>query len=144
MLRILLNHGQEELNHEEMDEEGFPVIYRESVAQFIIADLLNDNLSFEHETHQKILDTYVKSLDNGIVPSSQVFSSNPEPDIALLAVDLLSTPYELHDWKRKNIFVKTELEVLRPLITSTLYSFKEKVIKKRRNKISELLRERNR
>lgn len=141
LLRILLNHGQEELNHEEMDEEGFPVIYRESVAQFIIADLLNDNLSFEHETHQKILDTYVKSLDNGIVPSSQVFSSNPEPDIALLAVDLLSTPYELHDWKRKNIFVKTELEVLRPLITSTLYSFKEKVIKKRRNKISELLRE---
>ncbi len=72
----------------------------------------------------------MKSLDNGIVPSSQVFSSNPEPDIALLAVDLLSTPYELHDWKRKNIFVKTELEVLRPLITSTLYSFKEKVIKK--------------
>lgn len=141
LLRILLNHGQEELNHEEMDDEGFPVIYRESVAQFVIADLLNDNLSFEHETHQKILDTYVKSLDNGIVPPSQVFSSNPEPDIALLAVDLLSTPYELHDWKRKNIFVKTELEVLRPLITSTLYSFKEKVIKKRRNKISELLRE---
>jgi len=141
LLRILLNHGQEELNHEELDEEGFPVIYRESVAQFIIADLLNDKLSFEHETHQKILDTYVKSLDNGIVPSSQVFSSNPEPDIALLAVDLLSTPYELHDWKRKNIFVKTELEVLQPLITSTLYSFKEKVIKKRRNKISELLRD---
>ncbi|MDY0078462.1 MAG: DNA primase [Bacteroidales bacterium] len=141
LLRILLNHGQEELNHEELDEEGFPVIYRESVAQFIIADLLNDKLSFEHETHQKILDTFVKSLDNGIVPSSQVFSSNPEPDIALLAVDLLSTPYELHDWKRKNIFVKTELEVLQPLITSTLYSFKEKVIKKRRNKISELLRD---
>lgn len=141
LLRILLNHGQEELNHEELDEEGFPVIYRESVAQFIIADLLSDKLSFEHETHRKILDIFVKSLDNGIVPSSQVFSSNPEPDIALLAVDLLSTPYELHDWKRKNIFVKTELEVLQPLITSTLYSFKEKVIKKRRNKISELLRE---
>jgi len=141
LLRILLNHGQEELNHEELDEEGFPVIYRESVAQFIIADLLNDKLSFEHETHQKILDTFVKSLDNGIVPPSQVFSSNPEPDIALLAVDLLSTPYELHDWKRKNIFVKTEVEVLQPLITSTLYSFKEKVIKKRRNKISELLRD---
>ncbi|MBU1368676.1 MAG: DNA primase [Bacteroidetes bacterium] len=141
LVKILLHHGSEELNHEELDEQGMPVIYRESVAQFIIEDLLNDKLSFEQETHKKILDIFVKSLEKGIIPGTQVFISNPEPDVALLAVDLLSTPYELHNWERKNIFVKTELEVLQPLITNSLYSYKKKVIEKRRDEVSTMLHE---
>ncbi len=139
LVKILLQHGSETLSFEETDEDGFPVVYRESVAQFIIDELESDNIFFEHETHRKIFNTYIASLDKGVIPEQQHFVSNPEPDIALLAVDLLSSPYELHDWERKKIFVKKEVEVLKHFITTTLYKYKDRIIENKRIEISNLI-----
>lgn len=141
IVKILLQYGSETLSFEETDEDGFPVVYRESVAQFIIDDLESDSISFEHETHRKIYHTYTASLDQGVIPEQQHFVSNPEPDIALLAVDLLSTPYELHDWERKKIFVKKEIEVLKQAITVALFRYKEKILEARLTHIASEMRE---
>lgn len=141
LVKILLQYGSETLSFEETDEDGFPVIYRESVAQFIIEDLQNDSINFDHKTHRKIFDTYALSLDKGVIPEQQHFVSNPEPDIALLAVDLLSMPYELHDWERKKIFVKKEIEVLKQAISVALYRYKEKILEIRLSHITNEMRE---
>ena len=93
-------------------------------------------MRFQDATHQKILDIYSHSLDEGTIPETQVFISSPEPDIALLASDLLSTPYELHDWKRKNIYVKTELEVLPAMLDNALLMYKKRILESRRDQLN--------
>lgn len=141
LVKLLLHHASEQITQETQDEEGFPVQYSESVAAFMINDLKNDQLRFHDTTHQKIFDIYDRSLDEGVIPDTQHFISSPEPDIALLASDLLSTPYELHDWKRKKIFVKTELEVLSSAIKESLLKYKFQILDHRIKNLKKQLNE---
>lgn len=136
LVKLLLHYADEQITQETQDEEGFPVQYSESLAAYMINDLKNDQLRFQDTTHQKILDIFAHSLDEGTIPETQVFISSPEPDIALLASDLLSTPYELHDWKRKNIFVKTELEVLPAMLNNALLMYKKRILESRRDQLN--------
>jgi len=136
LVKLLLHHADEQITQETQDEEGFPIQYSESLAAYVINDLKNDLLRFQDATHQKILDIYSHSLDEGTIPETQVFISSPEPDIALLASDLLSTPYELHDWKRKNIYVKTELEVLPAMLDNALLMYKKRILESRRDQLN--------
>ena len=141
LVKILLHFGRNEVNHKVPDEFGNEVNYSENVAQFIIDDLSHDQIVFENETHKKIFDLFAIAINEGVVPGEHQFISNPEPDVALLSADLLSSPYELHDWKRKKIFVKTELETLMQNITSSLYKYKERIIDARLEAVSIQLKE---
>lgn len=140
LVKILLQYGRQELVHELIDEEGFPVNYNETVAQFIIDDLKNDNLWFEHPTHLKIMKLFAATMEEGVVPGEQQFISHAEPDIALLSIDLLTSLYELHNWERKRIFVKTEQDVLKLSITNNLFRYKEKIIDARIQDIGEKIK----
>lgn len=131
LIKILLQYGNVELHHEFIDELGFPDVYTEKVAQFILDDLLKDNLWFEHVTHLKIMKIFVDAIKEGVVPGEKYFIAHTEPDISILAVDLLTTPYELHDWARKNIFVKTEPDVLKLAITTSIFRYKDQIIEAR-------------
>ncbi|MDP2237254.1 MAG: DNA primase [Bacteroidales bacterium] len=141
LVKILLQYGRQELSHEVIDDDGFPDTYSETVAQFIIEDLKNDNLWFEHSTHLKIMQIFAQALDEGVVPGEQQFISHAEPDIAMLAIDLLTTPYELHNWERKRIFVKTEQDVLKLSITNNLFRYKEKIIDARIQDLGEKIKD---
>ena len=141
LVKILLHHGREELNEKVTDENGTEHLYSESVARFIIGDLQEDKIVFEEPTHRKIFTIFTNSLNDGQVPGDQHFISHSEPDVALLAADLLSSPYELHNWERKKIFVKTELETLKLNITQCLYKYKERIIDQRLAQVSADLKE---
>jgi len=136
LVKILLHFGPVELNSKVPDEFGNEVNFSENVAQFIIGELSNDHIVFEDETHKKIFDIFAHAINIGEIPSEQQFISSPEPDVALLSANLLVSPYELHDWKRKNIFVKSELDTLMQTITSTLYKYKEGIIDTRLTAVS--------
>jgi len=136
LVKLLLHYADEQITQETQDEEGFPVQYSESLAAYVINDLKNDQLRFQDATHQKILDIFAHSLNEGKIPETHVFISSPEPDIAMLSSDLLSSPYELHDWKRKNIFVKTELEVLPAMLNNALLMYKKRILESRRDQLN--------
>lgn len=132
LLKLLLNYGAQDLLLETTDENGFPAVYRETVAHYIIDDLAHDKLVFDHPTHLKIMQLYSEGLDNGVVPHEQHFISHPEPDISLLAIDLLTERYELSkNWERHKIFVKSITEDLKQSIDSNLLDFKSKIIESR-------------
>ena len=141
LVKILLHYGREELNEKVTDEHGVEHLYSESVARFIIGDLAEDEIVFEEPTHRKIFNIFTNSLNDDQVPGDQHFISHSEPDVALLAADLLSSPYELHNWERKKIFVKTELETLKLNITQCLYKYKERIIDQRLTQVSAELKE---
>lgn len=141
LIKIMLQYGNMDLNLEMQDDQGKPVIYREPVAQFILSDLLADNLSFGHPLHRSMFEVFARSVADGVIPPAQHFLHNSDDEIARLTVDLITSPYELHNWERKKIFVKTETDVLKQAISTSLFRYKDYVLKSRSDAITEKLRE---
>lgn len=142
LVKLLLQYGKVELEQEITDEEGYPAIYRETVAKNIIDELAVDELEFVHPTHQKILEAFRQAMEKDELPDEKTFRSHPEPDVASLTVDLLAEPYELSEnWKKHRIFVKTETEDLKRTLQLTLLHFKRQIIEARLPEISRAMRE---
>jgi hypothetical protein len=53
-----------------------------------------------------------------------------------LAATLLSSPYKLDDWNRKEIKVKTEEDVLSKLVITSVLRFKDMVLDEKRNELT--------
>ncbi len=141
LIKLLLQYGNQDIPIEYVDELNYPVSATEKVARFIIDDLLYDELWFSQPTHRKIQDHFVEALKEEVVPSEKYFIHHHEPDVALLAVDLLTTPYRLDNWENKKIYVKKEEDVLKDAIIETLYRYKDFVIQQRMIQVSEQLRQ---
>lgn len=133
LVKLLLSHGSENIELEEKDEDGKVInTYITTIASAIVDDLKNDGLLFRDETHKKIFDAFDSGLDTGILPTAHDFTSSEDQDVAVLAADLLSTQYKLDDWQRHRIVVKTEDDVLKKTVLSSILRFKDMVIEDRR------------
>lgn len=133
LVKLLLSHGSENIELEEKDEDGKVInTYITTIASAIVDDLKNDGLLFRDETHKKIFDAFDRGLDTGILPTAHDFTSSEDQDVAVLAADLLSTQYKLDDWQRHRIVVKTEDDVLKKTVLSSILRFKDMVIEDRR------------
>jgi DNA primase len=132
LLKMLLQYGKEELLFETIDEQGFEAVYRESVAKHILDELAVDGIVFGNPTHEKIKMIYTKTSEKGELPDDRFFTSHPEPDISMLAIDLLADPYELSkNWEKNKIFVKTEREDLKKTVEHALLHYKRMVVEAR-------------
>lgn len=141
LVKILILFGNHILKQNIIDDEGFPVTIEETVAQYIVEDLQSDNIVFESPTHQKILEIFAKAVEQGEVPSDRFFITHPEPDVAMLSIDLIASPYELHDWERKQILVKEEYSSLQKIITGNLLRYKDKIVDKQMMEVVERLKD---
>ncbi len=141
LVKLLLMYGDKEIDIDGFDDNNNPVIYKVSVAAFIIDDLKNDDLLFKNEVHKIIFEVFDRALDEGVLPKEQYFISNENPYIAELAANLLSSPYKLDNWGKHDIKVKTEEEVLSKMVVSTVLRFKDMVIDDKRNEITKQLME---
>ena len=135
LVKLLLTHGSETLDIEGKDEDDNDVVYTTTIASLIIDDLKNDGLLFRDPTHKKIFDAFDHGLDINCLPTAQEFTSNEDQDVAVLAANLLSSQYKLDDWKRHRIVVKTEEDVLKKTVLSSILRFKDMVIEDRRTEI---------
>jgi len=129
IIRILLLYGQDiiHIKQNPKDTEEVPV----GVTDFVIHDILRDELNFENVTYKYIFETYVNCLKEDTVPDKNYFLSNQNPVISRAAVDLIFAPYELSlNWAKNNILVETEEMRLRLHIEHSLLSFKARKIKK--------------
>ena len=123
LVKLLLTHGTETLD---IDDEIVPI------ASLIIDDLKNDGLLFRDPTHKKIFDAFDRGLDTNHIPTAQDFISSEDEDVAVLAANLLSSQYKLDDWQRHRIVVRTEDDVLRKTVFTSILRFKDMVIEDRR------------
>lgn len=136
LVKLLLSHGSENIELEEKDEDGKVInTYITTIASAIVDDLKNDGLLFRDETHKKIFDAFDSGLDTGILPTAHDFTSSEDQDVAVLAADLLSSQYKLDDWQRHRIVVKTEDDVLKKTVLSSILRFKDMVIEDRRTAV---------
>lgn len=141
LVKLLLMYGDTEIDIDGMDENNEPIIYKVSVASLIVDDLKNDDLLFKDETHRVIFDIFDRALDEGPLPKEQYFVSHENSKISELAATLLSSPYKLDDWNRKEIKVKTEEDVLSKLVVTSVLRFKDMVLDEKRNELTRQIME---
>lgn len=130
IIRLLLNYGQEEiLMH---DPENDTKTFQIKVGDFIINDLVKDEMSFSNHLYQRIFNEFVNRTKAGELPNDQYFINHPDAEISNIAVDLISSPYTLSkNWlEKKKIAVLTEKQVLADAVTSSVMSFKLRKIEK--------------
>lgn len=141
LVKLLLMYGDTEIDIDGLDENNEPIIYKVSVASLIVDDLKNDDLLFKDETHRIIFDIFDRALDEGSLPKEQYFVSHENSKISELAATLLSSPYKLDDWNRKEIKVKTEEDVLSRLVLTSVLRFKDMVLDEKRNELTRQIME---
>jgi len=135
LVKILLNHGSDTIEMEGKDEDDNDIVYTTTIASLIIDDLKNDGLLFRDPVHKKVFDTFDHGLDIQKLPTAQDFTSSEDQDVAVLAADLLSSQYKLDDWHRHRIVVKTEDDVLKKAVLTSILRFKDMVIEDRRTSL---------
>lgn len=141
LVKLLLMYGDKEVDIDGVDENNEPIIYKVSVASLIVDDLKNDDLLFKDETHKIVFDIYDKALDDGVLPKEQYFVSHENPKISELAANLLSSPYKLDNWEKKEIKVKKEEDVLAKLVVTSVLRFKDMVLDEKRNELTRQIME---
>ena len=94
ILYFAIRHGVEFLYHEyHLDSHEF--IRDWSVGEYIVAQLLGDNIEFKNPTNQALLNEFAAHLnDTGFNPSN-FFTNHSHDQISRLGVDLMTDKYQL-------------------------------------------------
>ena len=141
LVKLLLVYGSEMLTDRYEDEDGQPQVTEVSVAQMIVDDLLNDEITFTDPTNRVVFDAFDKAIGTNELPNDQYFITHEDEKVSQLAIDLLSTPYKLDQWEKHGIFVKREEDMLLKAVQSAILRYKDQIIDARRKEIEKQLKE---
>jgi DNA primase len=125
LIRFLLLFGNEKLFESE-EQTGSEYI---SVAEYIINEILNDELEFKNLLYRQIFEEVHEFIKRGEVIDIKRFVNHSNGQISKIAVDLLSIPYELSKLhKRKGANVETEDMLLKKNIPKAIIEYKRKIL----------------
>ncbi len=137
LARLLLLFGNTQVKVSTEDNEEHEI----SISDFIISDLDNDSLNFENKIYQSIVQEIKNAKEKSEVLNVAYFTNHPNPAMSSIAIELITSQYELSEnWEKNKIFVKKEEDDLFHLALSTLMSFKSRLISKKLNDISKQLK----
>jgi len=143
IIRQLLLFGEEPINVEYPDEQsGKPVKVETRVAQFIISDIHNDEISFSNPLYQKIFDAGSKALDETHELDYRKLTGHPDPEITQAVIDLIATRYTFSpNWEKRKIRLALENEILDQHVPHCILSFKAKRVRQLMREIEEKIRD---
>ena len=142
LISLLLNYGDTMIKKTFLNDQGEEDVEENYVAAYIVADLMNDNLSFEIPLYQEIYEIYkTKLLEGEIIDSNYFFALNRE-DIATLVATLLVVNCTVSDnWKERfRIYVPSWEDNLDKDVTQSLLRFKQQKLDGRIKNIMEQLK----
>ncbi len=144
LIRLLLIYGNIEIEDDKERKKAIEVADPEQegesgnakekekleVGKFIIGEIVHDEISFSNPVYQKMFNLFNTGLSEGIIPDDQHFINYPAEDVAIVAIDLIHSPYTLSNWENKKIYVKLERDVLATEVTESVLAFKLKKIER--------------
>ncbi len=107
-----------------------------NVAAEILRDLDSDSLHFDNKIYDSILTAYReqwRALGEGVEVPSQYFVNHPDPEVCNVAVDILTSDDNYVAsalWKRKDIHVESEEEMLSHGVPKAITLYKSKIIER--------------
>lgn len=142
LISLLLNYGDTMIKKTFLNDQGEEDVEENYVAAYIVADLMNDNLSFEIPLYQEIYEIYKTNLLEGEIINSNYFFALNREDIATLVAMLLVVNYTVSDnWKERfRIYVPSWEDNLDKDVTQSLLRFKQQKLDGRIKNIMEQLK----
>ena len=132
LIQLLLNHGNQTLSQWVAADDGTPQEYTYTVAQAIVSDLQQDELSFVDPLCQRIFNYYATTLSHGEVPDASYFITVDDEALRSFAISLMLDTFRISDtWRQKQVFVPTLEDNIQADLTETILSFKLKCINDR-------------
>ncbi len=127
-LRFLLKHCTTKVFEEE-DEETRKT-HLVSVGEYMIDELVNDNLVSENQMFQKIFFEVRDNIQNENFDPWKHFIYHPESQVSKFSTDLLSDKHtESKRWKKAGAFTENEEDILDLLIPRIVSEYKLRKIK---------------
>ena len=125
VIRMLVVHGNKEFLFRFTDENDAPQTQEMSVADFIINDLKNDEITFENKDFQEIFEYIAECRAQSQFPDEQALIQHENKSIRSIVVDLLSNNYTISDgWVQRRIYTVTEEDKLQFACEHALLSLK--------------------
>ncbi len=141
IISILLKYGVEEIVFEDIflnkNEKGEIVEntkeIRSKVYEKIYLDLQQDEIEFTHGPFKEIYNKLINSFHNQNLISIDGFINDLEPNSSKIVSDILinEEKYQLHDWEKKNIYVKKIGSELSQLVNETILNMRRYLIDKK-------------
>lgn len=143
LLKLMLNFGNlMVLTHAE-DEDSNKHELEITLAEFILMELLRDEIGFEDPVHQTVLDEYILELSNHRLPGLNHFLNHANPLISGFVVNNVITDHQLSpNWeKRFGILVPKEIDEAKKNSEKALFSLKARILQSYKRKKDEELKD---
>jgi DNA primase len=130
LIRLLIIYGTSPLNFEYENEEGEEEVAAVSAAEYILSELSEDAIEFTHPVYNKIYIEFVNYInEHETILDETHFVRHQDPEISQAVSEFLSDKHLLSDWSKKEIFVPTETDKLKELVTESVIRLKSKQVK---------------
>tara|TARA_R110001592_G_scaffold46637_3_gene148366 strand:- start:639 stop:2594 length:1956 start_codon:yes stop_codon:yes gene_type:complete len=125
IIRLLINYGAETITVDVIDENEEAQKQDVLIAVYMLSNINNDGLSFDNPILQDAFNHYVEMVNDDKMPTHQDFINHLNQDISKLAIDVLTSKYEVSEnWKNHGIFVKTEESQMKMAVFNSVFAFK--------------------
>ena len=153
IISILLKYGAEEISYEDSriskDEKGENITTKKDstskVFEKIYLDLQEDEIEFTHSPFKAIYNKLIQGFHNQSSLSIDNFINDLDSNSSKIVSDILinDEKYQLHDWERKNIYVKKIGSELSQLVNETILNMRRFLIDKKIIELQEFQKEGN-
>ena len=147
ILELLLLYGGEEETFEDLilqtNEEGGEEIVPEKkefkVHQKVFLDLQQDEMEFTNPVFQELFNAIIENYQNETPLQTETFIAKLEFEKAKIITDIFmeEEKYQLHDWERKEIYVKNKKQSISQLLNETVLHLRKLLIAKQINSLAE-------
>ena len=130
LVSLLLNYGNVRIPESAITGEKSEEEREFSIAQIIIGDLWNDELTFSDPRCQAIYEYFDREIAAGRKVDPTIFIAFPDEAVRDFAIGLMVETWKISDswWDKKKISVPTIEDNLRQDVRETILSFKEKCV----------------
>ncbi len=140
IIRLLLHYADNILYTYQEDKYDEP--RNVTVAEYIISEILNDDLEFKNLMYKQIFQEYLEALNADKALDDKHFIYHSDPEISKLAADLLSSSYTLSKiFKKGGIHIATEEMKLKQMVPETIIAYKRKILEIAQSHVKEKLKE---
>jgi len=146
IIELLLNYGEQlmEVENPDWDEEiNAPEDRVEQIplAELVVEDILGDGLKFSDERFAQVFNYIVEGIEAGEIRSGTFFVRHENEELSRLASELMSDPYQLSDWGKREIYVSSRESLVPDDMNQKVLRFKERKVLLLRKEITEKLKE---
>ncbi len=126
LIRMLLTYGEQAIEIAIVNEDGHDETHQVSVAEYLIANLEQDEIQLETPVYSAIYKEYIEFVGRSEIPKADTFTQHIDNNISTESSNLLISQYAMSaNWtSRHNVYPETEEMLLRKAAKDCIFRLK--------------------